>query len=66
VAQKFQQVGKTDTYMNSLLYLIAIVLILAWAIGFFAYNAGGGIHALLVLAIAALAFRLVRGNHSLL
>jgi hypothetical protein len=27
--------------MGSLLYIIAVVLIILWALGFFAYNAGG-------------------------
>jgi len=48
--------------MNNLLYLIAVILIIGWAIGFFAYSAGGIIHALLVLAIIAILLRLIRGG----
>lgn len=48
--------------MSNLLYLIAIILIIGWAIGFFAYSAGGIIHALLVLAIVAILLRLIRGD----
>ena len=48
--------------MSNLLYLIAVILIIGWAIGFFAYNAGGIIHALLVLAIISILIRLIRGN----
>jgi Family of unknown function (DUF5670) len=48
--------------MNNLLYLIAIILIIGWAIGFFAYSAGGIIHALLVLAIIAVILRIIRGD----
>ncbi len=48
--------------MSNLLYLIAIILIIGWAIGFFAYSAGGIIHALLVLAIVAVLLRLIRGD----
>ncbi len=48
--------------MNNLLYLIAVILIIGWAIGFFAYSAGGIIHALLVLAIVAILLRLIRGD----
>ncbi len=37
--------------MRSILYIIAVILIIGWAIGEFAYSAGGIIYALLVLAI---------------
>ncbi|MEO5593496.1 MAG: lmo0937 family membrane protein [Chitinophagaceae bacterium] len=37
--------------MGNLLYIIAVILIIGWAIGFFGYAAGGLIHALLVIAI---------------
>jgi len=37
--------------MGNLLYVIAVILIIAWAIGFFGYAAGGIIHVLLVIAI---------------
>lgn len=47
--------------MGGLLYLIAIILIIGWAIGFFAYSAGGLIHILLVIAIIAILLRLIRG-----
>jgi len=48
--------------MGNLLYIIAIVLVLFWAIGFFAYSAGGIIHVLLVIAIIAILLRLIQGN----
>ncbi|HEX3007338.1 MAG TPA: lmo0937 family membrane protein [Bacteroidales bacterium] len=50
--------------MGSLLYLIAVILIIAWAIGFFAYSAGSLIHILLVIAIIAIILRLIRGGTS--
>ena len=46
--------------MGYLLYIIAIILVIAWAIGFFAYNAGGIIHVLLVIAIIVFLLRLIR------
>ena len=46
--------------MGGLLYLIAVILIIAWAIGFFGYHAGGIIHALLVIAIIAILLRVIR------
>lgn len=48
--------------MSSLLYIIAVILVLGWAIGVFAYNLTGLIHILLVLAIIAVLFRLIRGK----
>lgn len=48
--------------MGSLLYLIAVILVIAWAIGFFAYSAGGIIHILLVIAVIAILFRLIQGR----
>ncbi|MCE5321630.1 MAG: lmo0937 family membrane protein [Bacteroidales bacterium] len=48
--------------MGSLLYLIAVILIVAWAIGFFAYSAGGIIHILLVIAIIAILLRIISGK----
>ncbi len=37
--------------MRSILYIIAVILVIGWAIGEFAYSAGGLIYALLVLAL---------------
>ncbi|HEY5570958.1 MAG TPA: lmo0937 family membrane protein [Bacteroidales bacterium] len=48
--------------MSNLLYLLAVVLVLFWAIGFFAYSAGGIIHILLVIALIAVLFRIIRGR----
>ncbi len=48
--------------MGNLLYVVAVILLIAWAIGFFAYSAGGIIHILLVIAIIAIIFRLIQGS----
>lgn len=48
--------------MNSLLYLIAVVLVIGWVFGFFVYSAGSLIHILLVIALIAVLFRLIRGR----
>jgi len=45
-----------------MLYAIAIILIIGWALGFFAFGASGLIHALLVLALIAIVFRLLQGR----
>jgi hypothetical protein len=47
--------------MSGLIYIIAVILIIAWAVGVFAYSATGIIHVLLVLAVLAILFRLIRG-----
>jgi len=48
--------------MGNLLYVIAVILVVAWAIGFFAYSAGGIIHILLVIAVIAVLFRIISGR----
>ncbi len=48
--------------MSNLLYIIAVILIIAWAIGFIGYSAGGLIHILLVIAIIAIILRLIQGQ----
>jgi hypothetical protein len=56
---------KKYTVMSSLLYIIAVILIIGWAVGFFAYSAGGIIHILLVIAIIAILFQVIRGRRSI-
>ncbi|UPT68298.1 MAG: lmo0937 family membrane protein [Sphingobacteriales bacterium JAD_PAG50586_3] len=46
--------------MGNLLYIIAVILIIAWAIGFLGYHAGGLIHILLVIAVVAVLLRIIR------
>jgi hypothetical protein len=46
--------------MGNLLYLIAVILVVIWAIGFFGYAAGGIIHVLLVIAIVCVLLRIIR------
>ena len=46
--------------MGNLLYVIAVILVIAWAIGFFGYHAGGIIHVLLVIAIVAFLLKVMR------
>jgi hypothetical protein len=48
-----------------MLYLIAIILIIGWLLGFFVFSAGGLIHILLVFAIIAILLRLIRGDRVL-
>ncbi|MGZ0016494.1 lmo0937 family membrane protein [Yeosuana sp. AK3] len=48
--------------MRSLLYLVAVILIIGWALGFFVYSAGSIIHILLVIAVIAILLRLIGGK----
>ena len=48
--------------MGNLLYIIAVILIIGWAIGFFAYSAGGIIHILLIIALVAIILRVIQGR----
>ncbi len=48
--------------MGNLLYLIAVVLLILWAIGYFAYSAGAIIHLLLVIAVIAVLLRIISGR----
>ena len=48
--------------MGNLLYLIAVILVIIWAISYFGgYYTGGLIHILLVIAIIAILLRVIRG-----
>jgi len=48
--------------MSNLLYLIAVILVIGWLLGFFYFSAGGIIHILLVFALIAVIFRLISGR----
>lgn len=48
--------------MRSLLYLVAVILVIGWALGFFVYSAGGLIHILLIIAVIAILLRLIGGR----
>lgn len=46
-----------------MLYTIAIVLLVLWALGFLAFHVGGSlIHALIVIAVIVFLFELVSGR----
>jgi hypothetical protein len=48
--------------MGNILYVIATVLVITWLIGLVGFNAGGIMHGLLVLAIVAVALRIIQGR----
>jgi uncharacterized membrane protein YtjA (UPF0391 family) len=48
--------------MGNLLYVLAVILLIGWAVGFLGLHAGGLIHILLVIAIIAVVVRLIQGR----
>ncbi|SFB46285.1 lmo0937 family membrane protein [Algoriphagus aquimarinus] len=48
--------------MSSLLYIIAVILLIGWLVGVFIYSVTGLIHILLVLALVAVIFRFIGGR----
>lgn len=48
--------------MGNLLYVIAVVLVICWAIGFIGYGTGGLLHILLVIALIAVILRIISGR----
>ncbi|MGZ4089928.1 MAG: lmo0937 family membrane protein [Bacteroidia bacterium] len=47
--------------MGNLLYIIAVILVVAWLIGYVGFHAGGLIHLLLVIAVISVLLRIIRG-----
>ncbi|RYZ90620.1 MAG: lmo0937 family membrane protein [Proteobacteria bacterium] len=49
--------------MGNLLYIIAVILIIGWLLGMFAFHVSGGlIHILLVIAVILFIVKLVGGG----
>jgi hypothetical protein len=48
--------------MGNLLYVIAVILVIGWAIGFLGYAAGGVIHLLLVVAVILFLIKIIGGR----
>ena len=51
--------------MGNLLWVVAVVLVVLWALGFaMNFTMGGLIHGLLILAIVAVLFRIISGRQA--
>jgi hypothetical protein len=50
--------------MGNLLYFLAVLLVVLWAIGFFVYSAGAFIHLLLVIAFISVLIKIIQGTNS--
>ncbi|MBL0763750.1 lmo0937 family membrane protein [Marivirga atlantica] len=48
--------------MSNFLYLLAVILIIGWLLGFFVFSLGSIVHILLVIAVIAILLRLIRGK----
>ncbi|MFM2019155.1 MAG: hypothetical protein RL007_2811 [Bacteroidota bacterium] len=48
--------------MRNLLFLLALIIIIGWAIGFIGYNAGGLIHILLVIALVSILLGIIQNR----
>ncbi|HMU09648.1 MAG TPA: lmo0937 family membrane protein [Ferruginibacter sp.] len=48
--------------MGNLLYILAVILVIFWVIGFLGFHAGGIIHILLVIAAIAILLRIIQGK----
>jgi len=50
--------------MRNLLYILAVIIVIAWAIGFIGYSAGGLIHILLVIALISVLLGIIQGRRA--
>jgi len=52
-------------FMSNILYLVGVLLIIGWMIGWIGLHAGGLIHLLLVAAIIVILLRIIQGSRVL-
>lgn len=50
--------------LYSIIYIIALVLIISWAVGFFVFNAGAIIHLMLTILCVPVMLKIIQGNNS--
>lgn len=48
--------------MRDLLYVVAVILLIIWAVGYFGFQSGGLIHLLVVIALVVVAARIIVGR----
>lgn len=48
--------------MSNLLYIVAVILIIGWLVGYFGFNLGGIVHLLLGIALVLIVARLIQGK----
>jgi hypothetical protein len=50
--------------MGNLLYVLAVIVVIAWAIGFIGYGVGDLIHILLVIALISVLIGFIQGRRA--
>jgi len=48
--------------MGNILYIVAVILVIGWLIGFVGFGAGGLVHLLLVIALIVILLRIIQGK----
>jgi hypothetical protein len=48
--------------MGNILYVVAVILIIGWAIGYFAFGLGAIIHSLLIMALVIILMKIIKGK----
>lgn len=65
IIKKNAIINSKNKIMGNLLYVIAVILVIGWAIGFIGLHAGGIIHILLIIALIAVILRVIQGRKPL-
>jgi hypothetical protein len=60
--QAFNERINEQNIMEYFLYIIAIILLVLWVLGFFILNAGGFIHIFLIAALAVFMIRVMQAR----
>ncbi len=50
--------------MGNILYIVAVILVIFWLLGFFAFHAGSIIHILLAIAVISILLNVIRGSRT--
>jgi len=51
--------------MGNALYVVSVILILGWLLGFFVFHVGSLIHVLLIIAVIVILVRIIQGRKML-
>jgi hypothetical protein len=51
--------------MEKLLYIVAVIFVIGWLVGFIGFHVGGAIHLLLMIAIIAVLLNIIQGKRAL-
>jgi len=56
---------KSNNVMGNILYTVAVILVILWAVGYLGFHAGGIIHILLVIAVVVILLRVIQGKKTI-